>query len=97
MQFFVWLALLITISVAIFAIQNATLPLVTMKFLVWKLDTSPVSAMLGSLIAGMLIMLFIWIPYALRASFRRRELKKEIEIFQRAAKCQSEKTEGLSE
>jgi uncharacterized integral membrane protein len=93
MQFFVWLAFLIIISAAIFAIQNSALPLVTMKFLIWRLETSPVYAMLGSLIAGMLIMLFIWIPPALRASFRRRQLKKEIEVFRRAARGEPEKNE----
>jgi len=91
MQFFVWLAFLITVSIAIFAIQNSTLPLMTMKFLIWKLETSPVYAMLGSLVAGMLIILFLWIPNALRASFRTRDLKKEIEILQRH---EPEKTEG---
>jgi uncharacterized integral membrane protein len=82
---------LITVSIAIFAIQNSTLPLMTMKFLIWKLETSPVYAMLGSLVAGMLIILFLWIPNALRASFRTRDLKKEIESLQRH---EPEKTEG---
>ncbi len=93
MQLFVWLAFLMTISVAIFAIQNSTLPLITMKFLFWKLDTSPVYAMLGSLVAGMLIMLFIWLPHVLRSSFRRRDLRKEIEILHKSARREPEKTE----
>ncbi len=85
MQFFVWLALLITIVVAIFAIQNSTLPLLTMKFLFWQIETSPVYAMLASLVVGILIMALICLPGALRGSFAKRDLRKEIELLQKKA------------
>jgi uncharacterized integral membrane protein len=84
-KYFLWLALLITIAVAIFAIQNSALAIITMKFLAWRLDISPLYAILASLVSGMLIMLLVWVPIALRASLGRRRLKKEIRALQRAA------------
>ena len=65
---------------AIFAIQNSTAPPVAMKFLLWNFETSLIYTVLGSVGFGMLIILFLWIPRAIRGSFRARNLKKEIKF-----------------
>jgi uncharacterized integral membrane protein len=90
MQFFFGLAFLVVIALAIFAIQNSTAPVVMMKFLFWKFETSSVYTILGSIGSGMVIILFLWIPSAIRASLRTRNLKKEIEIQEREIKHQME-------
>jgi uncharacterized integral membrane protein len=80
MQFFFGLAFLVVIVLAIFAIQNSTAPSVTMKFLFWQFETSLVYAILGSIGSGMVIILLLWIPSAVKGSFRLKNLKKEINI-----------------
>jgi putative membrane protein len=72
MKVFLWIAFLIIIAVAIFAVQNSAAPLITIKFLIWKFETSLVYAILGSIGLGILIMLLFWIPRVLRASFRSK-------------------------
>jgi len=79
MQFFYWLMLAIVIGVAIFAVQNSSVPLVTIKFIVWKFETSLIYTILGSMGAGILMTLFFWIPKAIKSSIRSKELKKQIE------------------
>jgi uncharacterized integral membrane protein len=79
MQFFYWLALLVVIGMAIFAVQNSTAPAVVMKFLIWRFETSMVYTILGSVGLGILITLLFWIPRAIRTSFRNKKLHKEIE------------------
>ncbi len=93
MKYFLWLALLITIAVAIFAIQNSALAIITMKFLAWRLDISPVYAILASLVCGMLVMLLVWVPIVLSASLGKRRLKKEIGILQMAARSGPKESE----
>lgn len=78
MQVFYWLILLIFIGVAIFSIQNSSAPQVIIKFLIWQFETSLVYTILGSIILGILITLFFWIPRAIQSSFQKRELKREI-------------------
>jgi uncharacterized integral membrane protein len=90
MQFFLWLVLLVVIGVAIFAFQNSTAPPVVTKFLFWNFETSLVYTILISVGSGMLIILLLWIPRSIRASFRQRNLKKEIEILQKQMKSQGE-------
>jgi uncharacterized integral membrane protein len=80
MQIFPWLSLGIILCAAIFAIQNSTAPPLAMKFLLWNFETSLIYAVLGSVGIGMLIILFLWIPRAILASFRARKLKKEVEF-----------------
>jgi uncharacterized integral membrane protein len=80
MQFFFWLAFLVVIVLAIFAVQNSTTPAMVLKFLFWQFETSLVYAILGSIGSGMVIILLLWIPSAIRGSFRVKNLKKEIEI-----------------
>lgn len=78
MQVFYWLILLIVIGIAIFAIQNSQAPQVVIKFLFWQLQTSLIYTILGSIALGILITLFFWIPRAIRSSFQKRELKREV-------------------
>jgi uncharacterized integral membrane protein len=79
MQFFYWLVLLMAVGIAIFAIQNSSVPLIVVKFLVWKFETSLIYTLLGSAGVGILMILFLWIPRAIRSSVRSRESKKKIE------------------
>jgi uncharacterized integral membrane protein len=82
MRFFGWLAFLVALLVAVFAIQNSTLPLISVKLLLWQVETSPVYTVIGSLVAGVLVTVLLWIPYVIRESFRRRDLRKQIEVLQ---------------
>ena len=77
MQVFVWVAFVVAVGVAFFAIQNSSAPPVTLKFLIWKFETSLVYTVLGSIGLGILLNLLIWVPRAIRASFRRRNLQKK--------------------
>jgi uncharacterized integral membrane protein len=79
MQFFYWLIFLVVICLAIFAIQNAGVPSLTLQFLFWKFETPLMYTTLGSIIVGILVTLFFWIPRAIRKSIHTRELKKRIE------------------
>ena len=83
MQFFYWLVLVMAIGVAIFAIQNSSAPLITVKFLVWKFEISLIYTLLGAAGAGILMVLSLWIPRAIRSSIRSRELKKKIESLEK--------------
>ena len=78
MQFFYWLVFIMVICIAIFAVQNSNAPPVTIKLLLWKFETSLTYTILGSIGAGILIILFFWIPRALKTSIRLKELKEEI-------------------
>ena len=79
MQFFYWLVLLIAIGIAIFVVQNSYAPLVMMKFLIWRFETSLIYNLLGSVGVRILITLFFCIPRAIRSSIQMRELKRQIE------------------
>jgi uncharacterized integral membrane protein len=78
MKIFLWIAFLILIAVAIFAVQNSAAPLITIKFLLWEFKTSLVYTILGSIGLGILFTLLFWIPRALRASFRSKKSNHEI-------------------
>jgi len=95
MQVFLWLAFLVFIGVAVFTIQNSTAPPVVMKFLFWNLETSLIYTILVSFGSGILVILLLWIPRGIRASFRVRNLKKEIEILERQMKPQGEASKPL--
>ena len=73
MQAFFWFAFVIIIAVAVFAIQNSGAPLVSIKFLLWRFETSLIYTLLGSVGAGILVTLLFWIPREIRASFRKRK------------------------
>lgn len=79
MKVFLWIVFLIVVAVAIFAVQNSAAPLIEIKFLVWKFETSLVYTILGSIGLGILIMLLFWIPRAIRASIQKKDLHKEID------------------
>jgi len=85
-QFFFWLVFLIAIGVAIFVIQNLNTPVVVIKFLFWKFETSLAYTMLGSIGCGMLIILLLWLPRGIQTLFRVRNLKKRIEILEEEVK-----------
>jgi uncharacterized integral membrane protein len=95
MQIFLWLAFAIILCVSIFAVQNSAMPAIVFKFLFWKWEVSLIPLLLGSIGAGILIILLFWIPRALRASFRVKALKKEMESLQAEAKRRVE--EGKEE
>jgi putative membrane protein len=78
MQIFLWVAFLIAIGIAIFAVQNSDAPIVAIKFLLWKFETSLVYTILGSIGLGILLTLLFWIPRAIRSSFRTKKLPPEI-------------------
>lgn len=79
MQFFYWFVLLMAVGIAIFALQNSSGPPITVKFLVWQFETALIYTLLGSAGIGVLIILSLWVPRAIRSSMRSRELKKKIE------------------
>ena len=79
MRFFLWLILLIAVGIATFAVQNSAAPLITMKFLIWKFETSLIYIILGSIGVGVLMTLFFWIPRAIKTSMRAKELQRKIE------------------
>lgn len=79
MQFFYWLIFLVAIGIAILAVQNSNAPLVVIKFLIWRFETSITYTILGSIGAGMIVTLFLWVPRAIKSSIRLRALKKQVE------------------
>ena len=79
MQFFYWFVLLVAVGIAIFAVQNAGVPLVTLKFLAWEFNAPMIFTILGSVGVGVLAILFLWVPRAVKNSFKSRELKKKVE------------------
>ena len=78
MQFFYWLIFLMAIGIAIFPVQNSNAPLVAIKFLLWRFETSLNYTIFGAIGAGILIILFFWIPRALKTSIQLKELKKQV-------------------
>ena len=78
MPSFYWLIFLMSIGIAIFAVQNSNPPLVMIKFLLWGFETSLIYTLLVSIGVGILITLFFWIPRAIKTSMRSKELKREI-------------------
>jgi uncharacterized integral membrane protein len=72
MKVFLWIAFLIIIMVAIFAVQNSATPLITIRFLLWGFETSVVYVIFGSVGLGILLALLFWVSGVLRASFRSK-------------------------
>ncbi len=79
MSFFLWIAFLLLVGLAFFAVQNSTASPVTLKFLFWQFDMPLLHALLGAVCLGILLTLLIWVPRGVRASFRTRRLRREIE------------------
>jgi uncharacterized integral membrane protein len=61
-----------------------------MKFLFWQFETSLVNAILVSIGSGMVIIFLLWIPSAIKSSFRVKNLRKEIDILEREMEHQKE-------
>jgi|APFre7841882590_1041340.scaffolds.fasta_scaffold38557_3 uncharacterized integral membrane protein len=72
MKVFWWIAFLILIAIAIFAVQNSNAPPVIIKFLIWKFETSLVYTILGSIALGILLVLFFWIQKSIGASILKQ-------------------------
>jgi uncharacterized integral membrane protein len=66
------------VGIAVFAIQNSSASLLTLKFLIWKFETSLIYALLGSAGVGILMILFYG-SQSHSISIRSRESKKKIE------------------
>ena len=77
MQAFFYVVFIMIIGIAIFAIQNSNPPAVTIKFLIWKFETSLVYTILGSIGLGILITLLSWIPRAIRTSIRKKKVPQD--------------------
>jgi len=86
LQFFFWLVFLIALTAAILVAQNLNAPVVVIKFLLWKFETSLTDTMLGSLGCGMLIVVLLWFPRGIKNLFRVRNLRKRIEIMEEERK-----------
>jgi len=71
-RIFSWVAFFILIGVAIFAIQNSNAAPVMIKFLAWRFETSLVFTILGSIVLGCILTLFLWISRTIRHSFKKR-------------------------
>jgi uncharacterized integral membrane protein len=78
MQVFYWFILIVAVCVAVFAIQNSSAPPITIKFFLWKLETSLIYTLLGSIGTGMIVILFLWLPRAIQSSIRTKELQRKI-------------------
>jgi len=78
MQVSFYIAFLIVIGIAIFAIQNSDAPLIMIRFLIWKFETSLIYTILGSIGLGIVMTLLFWIPRAIRASFKKKNRGQEI-------------------
>ena len=55
-----------------------------MKFLLWKFENSLIYTLLGSIGSGILIILLLWIPRAIRRALWIKNLKKEIQSLERS-------------
>jgi uncharacterized integral membrane protein len=79
MQVFYWVILIVIICVAVFAIQNSSAPPITIKFLTWRVETSLIYTLLGSIGIGVIVTLFLLLPKTIQSSIRSKELKRKIE------------------
>ncbi len=90
MEFYLILAALLGVIIAVFAIQNAT-P-VAVKFLIWQFESSLAVVIILSLLAGMVLIFLISLPGRLR---RHKELfdrnRRIAELEKKIAELQKEK------
>ena len=73
MRVWIFLVFVLAIGLALFAIQNSSSPPVTIRFLMWSVETSVVLTILGSMALGVLLTLLLWVPRTLRGSFQKRK------------------------
>ncbi|OGP63814.1 MAG: hypothetical protein A2170_15445 [Deltaproteobacteria bacterium RBG_13_53_10] len=78
MQIPYYVAFILAVSIAIFAVQNSAAPLITIKFLIWNFETSLIYLILGSIGVGIVFTLLIWIPRSIRSAIRRKKAIKEM-------------------
>ena len=78
MKVFFWVAFLVVILVAIFAVQNSGASPVLIRFLFWKFEISLVYTIMGSVGLGILLTLLVWIPREIRTSFRKSTSPQEV-------------------
>lgn len=76
MQAFFWIAFLILVGVAVFAIQNSNASPVMIKFLMWRFEPSLVHAILGSIVLGILVSILFWISRTIHLSFQKKKLQR---------------------
>jgi uncharacterized integral membrane protein len=91
MGFSFWFILIVVIGGAILAIQNWAASPVGIKFLFWNFEISLDYALFGSVAAGILIMLVLWIPRAVKTSSRTKKLRKEVERLEKEAESRKPK------
>jgi len=72
MNFLMFVVLVISVGIAVFAIQNSEAAPVVIRFLVWKFETSLIFTILGSVGAGILLTLLFWASRAAKTSLRKR-------------------------
>jgi len=73
MPIFFYLAFVVAIFIAIFAVQNSGADPVLIRFLVWKFETSLVYALLGSVCSGILVTLLFWLQRSIRLSRKMKQ------------------------
>ena len=78
MQIFFFIAFILAIGIAIFAVQNSDADRVVMRFLTWEYQTSLVYTLLGGIGLGILMTILCWIPRAIKTSLQTRRLKRQI-------------------
>lgn len=90
MRLFFVVGFLVLLGIVMFAFQNSTAPSVDLKFAIWNFRTSLIYTILGTFASGMVVVFLLWIPSALRATFQKRSLRKEIEILERERRNDAE-------
>jgi len=73
MPIFFYLAFVVAIFIAIFAVQNSNAAPVLIRFLVWRFETSLVYALLGSVCSGILVTLLFWLQRSIRLSRKMKQ------------------------
>lgn len=86
MRFLIVVALLLSLLVTIFAVQNNQPT--SVKFLVWSVDGSSALVLMVTLLIGILIGVLLMLPGNLRSRLRTGELKRSL----REAEAQSSPT-----
>lgn len=76
MRFLIVVALLLSLLVTIFAVQNNQPT--TVKFLVWSVDGSSALVLMVTLLLGILIGVLLMLPGSLRGRLRTGELQRNL-------------------
>jgi putative membrane protein len=91
MQIFLWIVFFILVGIAIFTIQNSNAAPVLIKFLLWKFETSLVYTILGSIVLGILVSMFLWISRTIRLSYKRKSQRREENLKMRNLKLKDDR------